>query len=57
MDEQLRIHAIIVGVNEKNEDMIASLTSGTDVMTGEEIIEEGNRCPPFCPPPSILNNP
>jgi hypothetical protein len=57
MDDLLKIHAIIVGVNEKDEDMIASLTSGTDVMTGDEIIEVGNRCPPFCPPPSSLNTP
>jgi hypothetical protein len=39
------IHAILVGVNEKGED----ITKGV-------ILEEGNRCPPYCPPTSILSN-
>lgn len=38
------IHAILVGVNEKGED----ITEGI-------LLEEGNRCPPYCPPTSILS--
>jgi len=38
------IHAILVGVNEKGEDM-----------AGGTLLEEGERCPPHCPPQSILN--
>lgn len=38
------IHAILAGVNEKGEDM----TEGV-------LLEEGDRCPPICPPDSSLN--
>ncbi len=38
------IHAILVGVNEKGED----ITEGI-------LLEEGHRCPPHCPPQSSLN--
>lgn len=38
------IHAILVGVNEKGEDMAGGI-----------LLEEGERCPPHCPPQSILN--
>ncbi len=54
MDEKLQIHAIAVGVNNKNEDLLPSLkvsvTSGDPV-----IIEDGSRCPDECPPSSPLN--
>lgn len=41
------IHAILVGVNEKEEDMIQS---------ADIILEDAGRCPPFCPTlPSPLN--
>lgn len=54
MDEDLKLHAILVGVAE----------DGSDLLTGddpngpgnEDIIgENANRCPPLCPPPSPLN--
>ena len=56
MDEQLKVHAIIVGVDENNRDMIP----GSANVTGEEeeddqIIERGIRCPPICPEESELN--
>lgn len=38
------IHAILVGVNKNGEDMTEGL-----------LLEEGNRCPPFCPSDSVLN--
>lgn len=42
------IHAILVGVDENGADM---------VQTSDLILEEGYRCPPFCPtPPSPLNS-
>lgn len=37
------IHAILVGVDEQGADMI---------QTFDLILEEGARCPPFCPPVS-----
>lgn len=53
MDENLKMHAIIVGVNEKNEDILpaAGLTEGEDT----DIINSGVRCPELCPEPSPLN--
>lgn len=38
------IHAILVGVDANGEDI-----------TGGVLLEEGYRCPPYCPPPSVLN--
>ena len=46
LDNKVRIMA--VGVNSNNEDI---LPSGTE----DKIIEQGQRCPPDCPPPSALN--
>jgi hypothetical protein len=53
MDEGFNIHAIIVGVNDKNEDILPSDTQLAD--NGGRIIEEGTRCPPTCDPSSPLN--
>ncbi len=53
MDEDLGVHAIIVGVNDQNEDILPSesLTENND----DIILEDSQRCPPSCPPPSELN--
>ncbi len=53
MDEDKRFHAILVAVNEENEDMLDT----TSLIEGEDdvLIEVGQRCPPACPPPSVLN--
>jgi hypothetical protein len=81
MDDEKRLHAIIVGVNDKNEDMLTdtqstkstlnSTTTTTDNTTVDSsstttgdvtdlvedtIIEEGQSCPPVCPPTSPLNS-
>lgn len=55
MDENLKIHTIIVGVNENNEDI---LPTSTLALTEEEpyIVENGTRCPELCPAPSPLTS-
>ena len=54
MDEDKKIHAIIVGVDENGDDMLPEeqLNSSED----EDIIERGNRCPDICPAESPLNS-
>ena len=54
MDENLKVHALIVAVNEDNEDILPALASPTVI--DEDIVEEGQRCPDLCPPPSPLND-
>lgn len=53
MSDDLKVHAIIVGVNEKNEDMLPA--DGVN-LADPPIIEEGLRCPPICPVASPLNS-
>ncbi len=60
IDEELKLHAIVVGVNEKNEDILPAVTNvgGSGARSGEDdgmIVEEGHICPPNCAPPSPLN--
>lgn len=65
MDETNLVRLVIVGVNDKDEDMITktesntmmrSTTEGEGEGEKDEIIEEGMRCPTICPPPSELNS-
>ena len=56
MSEELYLHAIMVAVDENDEDILPSVdyvkgTSGNN----PDIIEEGKRCPPVCPVSSLLN--
>ena len=53
MDESLKVHAILVGVNEANEDILPAESLLTD---DDYIAEIGQRCPVNCPPESDLNN-
>ena len=53
MDDMLKVHAIIVGVNSKGEDILPSAASGK---IENDIVEFSNRCPDLCPPPSPLNS-
>ena len=41
MNVELKIHAILVAVNSKDEDIL------------HLILEEATRCPPICPPPGL----
>jgi hypothetical protein len=52
MDTNLKVHAILVGVTEANEDI---LPSTTDPSKDDIIVEESQRCPVSCPPASDLN--
>ena len=55
MDETFKVKVIIVPVDENAEDILPVTTEQTDSETSEDIVEEGHRCPPACPPPSPLN--
>lgn len=54
MDEGLKVHAIIVGVNDKDEDILPAITAELTEGDGD-IGEDAKRCPTDCPPPSALN--
>ncbi|HMJ46017.1 MAG TPA: hypothetical protein VK498_01720 [Ferruginibacter sp.] len=54
MSDDLKLHAIIVGVNDKDEDILPAEVRS--LVEEPPIIEEGVRCPPNCPPSSPLNS-
>lgn len=57
MDEALSVHAVMVGVNSANEDLITTTSSLATTETDEtgDLLERGTRCPDICPPESELN--
>lgn len=55
MDEKLKVHAILVGVNGSNEDILPP-QSDQPQSTAPVIAEEGQRCPDICPEKSPLNS-
>ena len=55
MSDDLKVHAIIVGVNEKDEDIIPAQTTIGSISGNTGLIEVGIQCPPQCPPSSPLN--
>jgi hypothetical protein len=65
MDENLLVHAILVGVDAQGADILPPAATGSAARTvtanaddgGDDILENAIRCPPTCPPPSDLNGP
>jgi len=55
MSESLEVHAVIVGVNQNNEDLLAVTSLRTESEDDSIILEKGQRCPDECPPLSPLN--
>lgn len=53
MGNDMRLRVIAVGVNENNEDMLPNPAAMGD--NGNNVVEEGQLCPDFCPPSSVLN--
>ncbi|HWB24594.1 MAG TPA: hypothetical protein VG738_03900 [Chitinophagaceae bacterium] len=55
MSEDLYLHAIIVAADENGADILP--LEGTENLSGSggDIVDEGVRCPPVCPPDSPLN--
>lgn len=57
MSQDLKVHAILVGVDDKGYDILP--TSSTSQKLGEDgeglILEDSQRCPISCPPDSSLN--
>lgn len=56
MSEDMKIHAIVVGVNSDNEDILPATSAELVSESDEVIIEEAFRCPDYCPPKSPLNS-
>lgn len=54
MDETLSVHAILVAVNNNNEDILPSLEK-SDSVEEQDILEHADKCPVYCPPASPLN--
>lgn len=55
MDTTLRLHAIIVGVNSNDQDILPAEGATSMLLETGDVIEEGQLCPPGCPAPSPLN--
>jgi hypothetical protein len=52
MDDNAKIHVIIVGVDTNDKDILPPVSATTN----GEIVETGLICPPACPPSSPLNS-
>ncbi|RYY98460.1 MAG: hypothetical protein EOO11_08025 [Chitinophagaceae bacterium] len=50
MSDDLKVHAVLVGVGENNEDLLPGSTEQY------LILENADRCPTICPPASALNS-
>ena len=53
-DEDLQLHAVIVGYDADGKDILPQEGQAMDSTTAI-IVEQGSVCPPDCPPPSPLN--
>ena len=56
MAEDLKVHALVVGVDAEGRDMIPSSLPASFAPEEEDIIENGTRCPDICPEASLLNS-
>jgi len=54
MDKELKVHAIVVPVNKNNEDILPD-AAAIKLADGGGIVEDAQRCPTDCAPPSPLN--
>lgn len=54
MDEAMTVRVIAVATNKDNADILPSADKDGDTEDGE-IVEQGQACPVYCPPPSPLN--
>lgn len=54
MDEDNRLHLVLVGANAQNQDMLPS--GGVNIQTENAILENSARCPTDCPELSVLNS-
>ena len=54
MNADLMIKVIVVGVNDKNMDILPQEQGSTMAAGDGKIVEEGQRCPDYCPPPPHL---
>lgn len=54
LDEEFKIRLILVGVNDKGEDLIIPSSTEDETSDGK-VVEEGIRCPPHCPTTSSVD--
>ncbi len=55
MSDDLKLHSILLGVNEKGENILRS-TNGEALDEEGIILDEAQRCPPFCPDDSEIDD-
>ena len=55
MNADLQVRPILVAVNKDDEDVLPPGTVDITI-TGNDIVDDTVRCPPWCPPPSSLNS-
>jgi hypothetical protein len=55
MDSELKVHAILVAVNDKNEDILPTAVNENVRDDAYYLWDDAIKCPPECPPNSPLN--
>lgn len=56
MKENGNVDAILVAVNAEGEDILPAITNATAGIDDPVVLEDGFRCPDYCPPKSPLNS-
>ena len=54
MSQDLTIHALLVSANGSGGDILCNDEEANNEVA-EDVLDEADRCPPFCPPASPLN--